>query len=299
MTQWPSKEEYYATIQNASYKVFDESHKHFKKYIDLSVGFYGGCSYHPTAWEETFASLRRNFPSAPLIIFEDGRPCDVDYSDMAKRYNATYIKEDKSIYLFWPKPEQAWTYLQWILKAADIAKTEWLVQLHPDNICNDRFTTYPPGPLCGVSAGSKTGISCNQYPEKATQHLRKIHPDLELNGYGWCGGGCIHVPTFREIMKTFTYDKLLDIVNNIDNRVVLHEDLFLPFLFNLYGYPYRVWLEIEEPLRGFDGCGSSAAFQHGNKSFYKVDPDTLIRKIQVEVNQDLGTNFFYGAADMK
>lgn len=297
---WPSTDEYYSMIQSARYRPYRDGDGMFKKYIDISVGFYAGCSYHPTAWEETFRTLRQHYPTEPIVLFEDGQPCGIDYSDMARRYNCEYVKEKKSLYLFWPNPEQCWQYLQWILKAAEITQTEWLIQLHPDNICNDRIYIPPPGPLCGVSAGTRTGISGNQYPEKAKMFLMNMLPDLEQNGYGWAGGGCIHVPTFKSIMQSFTYDDLLTIIEKIDKRVTLHEDIFLPFLFNYYGYPYRVWLEIEEPERGISGWGSSAAFQHGNKSFYQGTKtiSVLSKKIMEEVNTDWGSSFYYKRSDM-
>lgn len=291
---WPSSEEYYHQARAANYKPYEHTDRSRKNYIDLSVGFYGGCSYHPTAWEETFASIRRNFPTAPIILFEDGRPTGFDYSDMAKRHNAKYIKEEKSIYLFWPTPEQCWTYLQWILRAADIAQTEWLIQLHPDNICNDRFTVYPPGPICGSGCGSRNGTSNNRLPPVSEHYLRFLHPNLEQNGYGWCGGGCLHVPTFRKIMESFTFEKLKaiktdsSVVGELSSNwnVTCHEDVFMPFLFNLHGYPYRVWTEIEELNRGPGGWGMSAGFEHNNKSFYNLSREQISKlgdKIQEQV----------------
>jgi hypothetical protein len=282
---WPSSSEYYNTARLSEYKPFLKSDKNIKKYIDLSVGFFGGCSYHPSAWEQTFKSIRDNFLEAPIVLIEDGRPTGFDYSDMASRYNATYIKEESSIYLFWPTAEQCWQYLQWIIKVADIAKTEWLVQLHPDNICNDRFSVIPPGPVCGVGCGSRSGVSNNRLPHNAEKYLTDIHPNLEMNGYGWCGGGCLHVPTFKNIMKQFTFDKLLELRKNsliIGEgvsvwNVTSHEDVFIPFLFNMYGYPYRVWRDIEELNRGSMGWGTSAAFEHNNKTYYNMSKEQILK----------------------
>jgi hypothetical protein len=281
---WPSSAEYYNSIRTANYKPFEESDRNSKKYIDLSVGFYGGCSYHPSGWDATFASIRKHFPTEPIVLFEDGQQCGIDYSDMAIKYNATYVKEIDGVYLFWITPKQCWTYLQWVLQAADICKTEWLVQLHPDNICNDRFSTYPPGPLCGVGCGTRSGVSGNQLSPVMIKYLKETRPDLEMNGYGWCGGGCIHVPTFRKIMETFTYEKMENVLKTFFHNYPLHEDNFMPFLFNMYGYPYRVWLDIEETNRGTYGV--SSAFQHGNKSFYnltKEQIDNLGYTIQADV----------------
>ena len=266
-----------------------EEHKKTKQYIDLDVGFYGGCSYHPTAWDETFRTLRNNFPDKPLVLIEDGRPCGVDYSDMAAKYNAKYIKCEKSIYLYWPTIEQTWTYLQWILQVSDICKTEWLVQLHPDNIVNDRYHINPPGPICGLSCGSRSGVSNNALFPKAAQYVLTKYPNIEMNGYGWAGGSCLHVPTFRKIMETFTFERLTDIKLNIDPKITENEDYFLPFLFNLYGYPYRIWLEIEEPNR--NTFGSSAAFQHGNKTFYNISKSEeggLAQRIKDQVHAEVG-----------
>jgi hypothetical protein len=102
-------------------------------------------------------------------------------------------------------------------------------------------------------------------------------------------------------MEKFTFKELEKIANTIDKRVTLHEDIFLPFLFNYYGYPYRIWLEIEEHERGDMGWGSSAAFQHGNKQFYKGTKDiaTLSKKIMKDVNEDWGSDFFYKPGDMQ
>ena len=283
-----SNEEYVSEILRACYKFYEDSDRPSETYVDMSVGFYAGCSYHGEAWAETFRSLRNNFPTEPLVIFQDGYSSGIDYSAMAAEYNASYIIENNGIYLYWPKAEQTWTYLQWILKAADICKTEWLVQLHPDNIINDRFHILPPGPLCGVSAGTRSGSSGNPLPESATQYLLQNTRLGEFNGYGWCGGGCIHVPTFRNIMREFTFEKLTHIHRYVSNVVTLHEDSFLPFLFNLYGFPYRVWLEIEEHNRGFYGMGSSAAIQHANKKYYAPSNTSHAVKIKSQVCKELG-----------
>lgn len=278
-----SHNEYVRDITNARYKLFEVGDRNSKPYIHLSVGFYAGCSYHPGAWNETFKSLRNHFPTEPLVMFQDGFAAGFDYTSMAQQYNATYLIEKEGIYLFWPQAEQCWRYLQWILQVADICNTEWLVQLHPDNIINDRFHINPPGPLCGVGAGSHNGVSNNPIPEHAQSYIRTLHPSLESNGYGWCGGGCIHVPTFRAIMKDFTFEKLVHIKHDVNETVTRHEDMFLPFLFNMYGFPYRVWLEIEEHNRGYHGLGQSAAIQHANKTYYNLDPKTLEYKIINEV----------------
>jgi len=282
-------EEYVDGILRAPYKLYENSDRITKKYINMSVGFYGGCSYHPSGWDATFRTLRENFPTEPLVIFQDGYSSGNDYSDMASKYNASYVVENSGIYLYWPKVEQTWTYLQWILKAADICRTEWLVQLHPDNIINDRFHILPPGPLCGVSAGTRSGRSGNPLPEAATQYLLQNTTLRELNGYGWCGGGCIHVPTYRNIMREFTFERLVYIHENISKVVTLNEDVFLPFLFNLYGFPYRVWLDIEEcENRGYAGAGVSAAIQHGTKKYYAPSNISHTVKIVSEVCKEKG-----------
>jgi hypothetical protein len=286
---WPNTEEYYRSIQTASYKAFEPKDKLTKQYIDLSVGFYGGCSYHPGGWEKTFKTLRENFPTAPLVLIEDGQPKGYDYEPMAARYNATFLRKKESIYLYWPTMEQCWEYLQWIKEVAAITKTEWLVQLHPDNIFNDRFHIQPPGPLCGVGAGSRSGRSGNPLFPAAKKFMDSYRPTLEQNGYGWCGGGCIHVPTYLKIMEDFTIEKLKYIFTEVDSNIVRHEDCFLPFLFNLYGFPFRVWLEIEEPLRGEAGLGNSAAIQHGVKTYYNLTPQEIAdfeRKIIEEVRNE-------------
>jgi hypothetical protein len=292
---FPVKEEYYRSIQEATYKKFTEEDKTTKKYINLSVGFYGGCSYHPSGWEACFASIRKNFPTEPIVLIEDGQPQGHDYSEMAKRYDATFIRRDHSIYLYWPTIQQTWEYLQWILQVADITKTEWLVQLHPDNICNDRYSIPPPGPICGVGAGSRTGVSSNKFTDKMNAYLLSLHPTIEMNGFGWAGGGCLHVPTFRKIMETCTYEFISHLHNEIDTTATMHEDLFLPYLFNLHGIPYRIWLEIEEVNRGVFGLGSSAAFQHGNKDYYNLTQEQIKKlgdDIQVQVRKEkLGVTY--------
>jgi len=286
---WPDKETYYNSMKNAQYIQFNESHRSQKKYIDLSVGFYGGCSYHPSAWDKTFESLREHFPSAPVVIFQDGFSSGHDYSAMASKYSATYLVENTGIYLYWPTPEQAWKYLQWILKAADVCNTEWLIQLHPDNIFNDKFHIPPPGPLCGLGCGSRNGISNNKLHPSLRNYVYEKYPNIEDNGYGWAGGGCLHVPTFRKIMETFTFDDVKTLYSNVlikesDNNVSNNDDFFIPFIFNIYGYPYRVWLEIEEPG---GAVGESAAIQHRNKTYYYQQKTGTRDEILKDILQDL------------
>jgi len=35
--------------------------------IDISVGFYGFCSYQPQAWDYVFQSIRNHYPDAPIF----------------------------------------------------------------------------------------------------------------------------------------------------------------------------------------------------------------------------------------
>jgi hypothetical protein len=209
---------------------------------------------------------------------------------MASEYNATYLVQEHGVYTYWPKPQQCWTFLNMLLKACEVCNTDWLIYLHPDNICNDRIHIIPPGPVCGVGAGSRNGISNNSIKNLET-YIKSIYPNLEYNGYGWCGGGCINTEIFKQIMKTFTYEKLISLyyLFNFEEGKPFpsnYDDLFIPFLFNIHGFPYRIWLEIEEPHRGEYGYGSSAAFQHGEKKFYdnkNITNSDLWNKMYLEI----------------
>ena len=56
---WPITHEYRKGITDADYKKF--SPNTLKEYKDISIGFFAACSYHPTAWDKTFESIRNCF----------------------------------------------------------------------------------------------------------------------------------------------------------------------------------------------------------------------------------------------
>jgi hypothetical protein len=58
--------------------------------IEIDVGFFGLCSYQPTAWEHVIQSVRRHYPDAPIVLINDGMK-QFDYSEIAKKYNCIHI----------------------------------------------------------------------------------------------------------------------------------------------------------------------------------------------------------------
>lgn len=60
--------------------------------IDISVGFYGFCSYQHQAWDYVFYSIRQYYPDAPIVLINDGMD-QFDYSEMAAKYNCIHVRK--------------------------------------------------------------------------------------------------------------------------------------------------------------------------------------------------------------
>jgi hypothetical protein len=253
-----------------------------KQYLDsLSVGFYGLFSFQPGAWYEVLKSIRKYYPDAPIVLINDG--IDVyDYEKMAKEFGCIYVKKDIRICLHWPDPEGAYEFLLRTKEACELAKTEWIIHLHPDVLCQDRISKYPNAHLAGVSCGSKNGKSCNMFNDYIQKYIHKYQPNIEINGWGWCGGSIMHVATFNKvydsifITKKFSIKKIND---DLGQGLSLHtsssgytsnEDVLMSLLFNLNGFVYRIWLDNSEHHRGRDGLTDAGAFLHGIKDHYNL-----------------------------
>ncbi len=253
-----------------------------KKYLDIKIGFYGLFSFQPQAWYEVLKSIRKFYPDSPIVLINDGN--DVyDYEEMAKEFNCIYIKKDIRICLHWPDPEGAYEFLLRTKEACDILKTDWIIHLHPDVICQDKISKFPNAHLAGVSCGSNSGKSNNMFNEIVINYIRKYQPDVEINGWGWCGGSIMYIPAFYIVYDSIFIHKKFNIKKideDLGQNLLLHtsssgytsnEDVLMSLLFNLNGFVYRIWLDNAEFHRGNDGLTDAGAFLHGVKTHYSFN----------------------------
>lgn len=236
--------------------------------IDISVGFYGLCSYQPHAWDFVFENIRKFYPDAPIILINDGFD-QYDYSDMAKKYNCIYIKKDREICLHYPDITSSYEFLHRTKEACELVKTEWIIHLHPDVYCRGKICYYPPSELCGVSAGSNTTISGNNWSgsffDPLKTYIKKHQTEVELNGWGWCGGSIMNIKAFNIVYDSVIGENakfnLNDIRKNTCCMITEHEDTMMSVLFALNGFPYRIWKDNPEHKQ-------QGAFLHGYKKHY-------------------------------
>jgi len=239
--------------------------------IDFSIGFYALCSYQQQAREYVFQCIRKYYPDAPIVLFNDGIE-QYDYTEMAAHYKCIYIRKANNICLLWNDIADAYEFLDRTKEACDILKNlsiEWIIHLHPDVICQNKICYHPRAALCGVSAGSITGISNNNFNnsnewKKIEKYIRQYQPEVEINGWGWCGNH--NVLNHNDL----THDKLnnkfrLEDLRDIYAESVRYEDTMMPIIFTLCGYPYRIWKDNPEYHRHKSITG---AFLHGYKEHY-------------------------------
>jgi hypothetical protein len=243
--------------------------------IDIDIGFYGLCSYQPQAWDYVFFSIRQYYPDAPIVLINDGTD-QYDYSEIAKKYNCIHIVKEREICLHFPDIEGSYEFLNRTLEACNLCKTEWIIHLHPDVICQGKICYHPNAHLAGVGCGSNNGISNNNWNnmsisvglKKVEEYIRKFQPNVELNGWGWCGGSIMNVDTFKTVYKSVIGEnsifKLEDIRKDSWLNVTEHEDTMMSVLFALNGFAYRIWKDNPEYHRG----SKIGAFLHGFKEHY-------------------------------
>lgn len=239
--------------------------------IDISVAFYGFCSYQHIAWDYVFKKIRDHYPDAPIFLINDGFD-QYDYSEMAKKYNCVYIPKAREICLHYPEISASHEFLNRTKEVCDLAGTDWLIHLHPDVICQGKISYYPPSELCGVGAGSISGVSNNNWDsglKVVADYIRQYQPNVELNGWGWCGGSIVNIKAFNVVYdslygpnKKFSLE---DIREKTWINVTEHEDTMMSVLFALNGYSYRIWKDNPEHQRFGPKEG---AFLHGYKEHY-------------------------------
>lgn len=240
--------------------------------IDISIGFFAMCSYQPQAWDYVFENIRKHYPDAPIVLMNDGLE-QHDYSNMAKKYNCFYIKKDKNICLLWNDIKDAYEFINRTKEACDKLNTEWLINLHPDVICQNKISYNPPSFICGVGAGSNNGISNNNFDcssewKKIDNYIKQFQPNVRLNGWGFCGGSIMNIEKFNEIYDSIYSENpliRLESIESVYKEAVKYEDTLLPILFNLKGYEYRIWKDNPEWHRRGTTNG---AFLHGYKNHY-------------------------------
>lgn len=239
--------------------------------VDISVGFYGLCSYQHIAWDYVFQCIRKYYPDAPIVLINDGFD-QYDYSEMAAKYNCIHLKKEREICLHYPDIISSHEFLHRTKETADLLNTDWIIHLHPDVICQSRISYLPPSELAGVAAGSSSGLSGNNWNTPDWQplisYIRKHQPTVELNGFGWCGGSIMNRAAFYKVYESlyganakFTLE---EIRNNTNKCATEHEDTMMSVLFALNGYPYRIWKDNPEHHRG----SKQGAFLHGYKEHY-------------------------------
>ena len=194
---------------------------------------------------------------------------------MAKKYNCIHLKKDREICLHYPEISASYEFLHRTKEVCDLVKTDWLIHLHPDVICQGKISYYPPSELAGVGCGSKDGVSknhwdwdCNNDWKPVSKYIRKYQPNVELNGWGWCGGSIVNVNAYYKVYDSVCgKDKkfsLEDIRANTFAVATEHEDTMMSILFALNGYNYRIWKDNPEYHRN----EREGAFLHGYKEHY-------------------------------
>ena len=237
--------------------------------IDINIGFYGLCSYQHDAWDFVFQTIRYYYPTAPIVLINDGMD-QFDYSRMAEKYNCIYVKKEVEICLHYPDIGGSYEFLKRTFEACNLSKTEWMIHLHPDVICKGRISYHPNAHLAGVSCGSTSGISNNNWYSEPTveKYIRKFQPNIELNGFGWCGGSIMNVDAFRVVYDSIFGENpkftLEEIRKNTVVHITEHEDTMMSVLFALNGFVYRIWKDNPEFHRG----ERNGAFLHGYKEHY-------------------------------
>ena len=267
-----------------------------KNYCDINLAFYCLPSFQYNAWSICLDSVRQHYPDNKIVLMEDGHDHSYNYKELANKYNCIYVDKEVDIYLYFPTYSSTYEFLLRTLEAVNICQTEWLMLLHPDNLCYDKICRPPLGACNGLSCGSTNEKSNNMFRQCVIDYLHQRHPQLNINGFGWAGGSVIHCQTFKKIMEFVTIDILKDIKERFP-EITQHEDIFMPFLFNYFGYEYRVWIELEEANRGFNY--QQGAFTHGIKhghvnekaSVKLVDQggwmfDILMKKIPIAIKND-------------
>jgi hypothetical protein len=242
--------------------------------IDIKVGFYGFCSYQHQAWDYVFFSIRKFYPDAPIVLINDGCK-QFDYSEMAKKYNCFYIEKDREICLHYPDIQGSYEFLNRTLEACKLANTDWMIHLHPDVICQGKICYHPNAYLAGVGCGSNNGVSNNNWKmgnrddlKRVSDYIRNLQPDVEINGWGWCGGSIMNVDAFYKVYDSVCGEnakfKLEDIRRDTWINVTEHEDTMMSVLFGINGFGYRIWKDNPEYHRGV----KTGAFLHGYKEHY-------------------------------
>ena len=238
---------------------------------ELSVGFFAMCSYQPDAWDHVFMNIRKHYQTEPIVLLNDGME-QYDYSEMSKKYNCIHIKEEKNICLLWNDIEDSHSFMHRLNKTCDLLGTEWVINLHPDVICQHKICYYPTSYLCGVGCGSRDGISKNNFRvskswRRIEEYIRGKNPEVRMNGWGWCGGSIMKISIFKDIYNDIYSSSphaTLEEIEKVYKEAVRYEDTLLPVLFNVYGYEYRIWKDNPEFHRG----EKHGAFLHGYKEHY-------------------------------
>jgi hypothetical protein len=222
---------------------------------------------------------------------------------MAKKYNCIHIVKDREICLHYPDIEGSYEFLNRTLEACNLCETEWMIHLHPDVICQGKISYYPNAHLAGVGCGSFTGISNNNWDmnnrldlKMVELYIRRYQPDVELNGWGWCGGSIMNVEAFKKVYDSVIGEnaifKLEDIRKDSWLNVTEHEDTMMSVLFALNGFVFRIWKDNPEYHRG----SREGAFLHGFKEHYDFKKQglsteeyfTKVRTQQIYKSEQLG-----------
>lgn len=158
-----------------------------------------------------------------------------------------------------------------------------MIHLHPDVICQGKICYYPNAHLAGVGCGSNDGISNNRWdrpPSVPTveSYIRQFHPDIELNGWGWCGGSIMNVEAFYQVYDSVFGEnatiRLEELREKMWLNITEHEDTMMSVLFALNGFVFRIWKDNPEYHRE----ERTGAFLHGFKEHYDYVKEGLSMK---------------------
>jgi hypothetical protein len=232
------------------------------------------CFVHQTggnqmrATEEVTKSVRKHYKTSPYVLISDGGG---DMSDMCSNYNVSFVCDHK---IFNRKPpgyfsssKNCLQFLHRVQKAITsyCGRSEYVVFLEDDTICNRRVRTCPPFDGNGLILTKQQGRGKSGLSESFLHYVKvnnkNSYYDSKNFKWGLPGGAFIRISALLNL----SFSELeLDIWREKDPVTVLATDSFFTASLLAGGFSVGGWNELTQDPAAW----KAGAFEHSVKKYY-------------------------------
>jgi len=154
-----------------------------------TFGVYHQCFKNRKATEFAIEQFRKHNPDTPYFLLSDAGN---DFSDLAEKYNCTWVYDNKNVGMNYLPPEDAVILYDRLVNCFEVLKTDYIMLMEDDVLCRGKLNI----------GDEDFNLAASHVPGNDLKLMNviieKYNPNPNINWYGATGGSFLNKNIFTE-----------------------------------------------------------------------------------------------------